>query len=398
MPQNYNGTPPSQAMPSASLNGNGTEHSTTPEDLQSQGAAAPGVPLELSWYNAQGSIIGLSLLNFILRILTLGIYHFWGKTEVRKRIWAASRLQGEPLEYTGTGWELFIGFVIVFFLVILPLAILSFSFQIFLTQKTAALLTLPLYGIIFFLIGMGSYRAKRYRLSRTRWRGIRGSLTGGKSFKYALLYVGTGLLIPMTMGWIIPWRESVLQRFMTNETKFGNRPLTFTGNAGPLYKRYWAVWLAGVTAYFGGFAIFFWYFWDRFSRAQRGVPISFDNSEKMVIAGIVLAGILFFALIKAWYSAGLINYFASQTWYGRARFKGNATATSLIWLTFTNFLISLLSLGALAPVAQSRFMRYYMTRLDFDGNVPLERVGQNEEAMVTRGEGLATAFDIDAFG
>ena len=35
---------------------------------------------------------GGTLLNGLLRILTLGVYHFWGKTEVRQRIWSAVRI------------------------------------------------------------------------------------------------------------------------------------------------------------------------------------------------------------------------------------------------------------------------------------------------------------------
>jgi len=107
MPQTDNESPPAPI-------GGATPGSTTPGKT-GPAEAPPGEPLELSWHNAQGNILGLALFNFALRVATLGIYHFWGKTEVRKRIWAASRLQGEPLEYTGTGWELFLGFVIVFF-------------------------------------------------------------------------------------------------------------------------------------------------------------------------------------------------------------------------------------------------------------------------------------------
>ena len=353
----------------------------------------------LGWHDAQGGLFKLSLFNFILRILTLGIYHFWGKTEVRKRIWSSMRLQGEPFEYTGTGWEMFRGFVIVFFLILLPLALFSFAIQLFVTSKSMqGFLMLVMYALIFTLIGMGTYRAQRYRLSRTRWRGIRASLQDGRSFKYAMIYIGTALLIPITAGWIIPWRETVLQGFITNGTSFGNRPLRFTADAGPLYRRYWAVWLAGITAYIGGFGFFFYLFWDKFKAAQLGIPVKFSPFETAQIIAIIAAAFLFYVLIRAWYSAGLINYFARHTWYGRARFKGRATAFSLMWLTFTNFLLTLLSLGALAPVAQARFMRYYVSRLEIDGNVPLERVGQNEDALEMRGEGLATAFDIDAFG
>ena len=71
--------------------------------------------LHLSWQYPKG-LIGLSFTNMLLRILTLGIYHFWAKTEVRKRIWSAIRINDEPLTYTGRGLELFIGFLIVFFL------------------------------------------------------------------------------------------------------------------------------------------------------------------------------------------------------------------------------------------------------------------------------------------
>src|ERR1700680_3803714 len=71
----------------------------------------------ISWVHPPGGFAGLSLLNGVLRILTLGVYHFWGKTEVRQRIWSAVRIDGEPLEYRGTGGELCRGFLIVFFVI-----------------------------------------------------------------------------------------------------------------------------------------------------------------------------------------------------------------------------------------------------------------------------------------
>ena len=88
-----------------------------------ESAASPtrivSVP-RISWVHPPGGFLGLSILNGLLRILTLGVYHFWGKTEVRQRIWSAVRIDGEPLDYRGTGGELFRGFLIVFFLILLP--------------------------------------------------------------------------------------------------------------------------------------------------------------------------------------------------------------------------------------------------------------------------------------
>ena len=70
-----------------------------------------GMALPVTWVGSPWSLAGLSFLNFFLTIVTLGTYGFWGRTEVRKRIWSSVRLAGEPLEYTGTGKELFLGFL-----------------------------------------------------------------------------------------------------------------------------------------------------------------------------------------------------------------------------------------------------------------------------------------------
>lgn len=137
-------------------------------------------PVSISFKSGGDRLIVLGIFNAILRILSLGLYSFWAKTEVRKRLWSFTRIDGEPLEYTGTGKELFLGFLIVFAAFILPLMAAGIAVALLFRSYSAAL---PLYQgavylLIFLLIGNAMYRAQRYRLSRTRWRGIRGALTG----------------------------------------------------------------------------------------------------------------------------------------------------------------------------------------------------------------------------
>jgi len=135
--------------------------------------------LSLSWQRPSG-MFGLSFVNLALRIITLGIYHFWAKTEVRQRIWSAIRINDEPLTYTGRGLELFLGFLIVMGVVFLPtvllMAAIAFSFGP--QHPVTNTATLALYVGFGLLFGLAIYRAQRYRLARTRWRGIRGSLDG----------------------------------------------------------------------------------------------------------------------------------------------------------------------------------------------------------------------------
>jgi uncharacterized membrane protein YjgN (DUF898 family) len=344
-------------------------------------------------------MVGLSLLNALLRILTLGVYHFWGKTEVRQRIWSAIRVDGEPLEYRGTGGELFRGFVVVFLLVLLPLGLLAFLVPLLFGTQLARRsgIEIVLWLVIFVLWGVGIHRARRYRLSRTRWRGIRGGLSG-RSASFAWTYLWTTLLIPLTLGWIVPWRAVKLQKVLFDQTHFGDKAFTFTGRSGPLYSRYWLVWVSAIVLFTGvSVAI---------GLVLAGNAAGTGNMANMrppsaiqiaAIVGIGFAALLIFAIIRAWYSSRMFNYFAAETKYQGASFQLRATVPSLIWLVVSNYLIRALSLTVLSPVAEARSMRYIVDRLTLEGSVEWQAIGQNPDALLSRGEGLAEAFNVDAF-
>lgn len=360
------------------------------------GSPSGGPSHRIAWVDPPGGFLGLSLLNGVLRIVTLGVYHFWGKTEVRQRIWSAVRIDGEPLEYRGTGGELFRGFLIVFLVVLLPLGILSFAGPLLWGPRSAVrgLLEAGVWIVILVLWGAGIHRARRYRLSRTRWRGIRGGLSGN-SGSFAWTYLWTGALIPLTLGWIIPWRAARLQRALFNDTHFGDKAFTFTGRSGPLYARFWLVWVSAMLLFFVASALIGMVLAGGSAMGQVFVAPNWRQISGIV--AIVLGALLIFAIIRAWYSSGMLNYFARETTYQGAGFRLETTVPSLIWLVASNYLIRVLSLGILSPIAEARMMRYIVDRLSFEGGADLAAIGQNPDALLTRGEGLAEAFNVDAF-
>jgi len=351
----------------------------------------------ISWVHPPGGFLGLSILNGVLRILTLGVYHFWGKTEVRQRIWSAVRIDGEPLDYRGTGGELFRGFLIVFFLILLPLVVASFASSLLFAANSPeqGLYNLGFWGVVFLLSGIGIHRARRYRLSRTRWRGIRAGLSG-RSWSFAWLYLWTMLLIPFTLGWIVPWRTVRLQKALFDDTRFGDKAFTFSGRAGPLYKRFWLVWFSAIVlaicTLVAIFAIIGF-------NMQGGVPrpARLTGATGAMSAGVVFLALFVFAIIRAWYTTRVLNYFASQTQFQGTAFTLAARVGSFIWLTASNYLIRILSLGFLSPIAEARSMRYIVDRLAIDGPVVWNEIGQNPDALLKSGEGLAEAFNVDAF-
>lgn len=418
-----------------------------PED-----AIAVNEAVLLSWTEPAG-ILALSVINFVLRLLTLGTYHFWGKTEVRHRIWSAIRINGEPLAYTGTGRELLTGFLFVFAGVVLPAALLSFAMVLIFGPESVGAIQGVVTLFFYYLTGVAIHRAQRYRLTRTEWRGIRGGMDGS-AWRFGWTYLWTALLIPPTLGWIIPWRATRLQSRLANDMRFGDRPFQFEASSGPLYPRFVFLWIGVVVTLALIGAVVFTVMLPRgFDPAtlERGVP---PSPDKLMLIGAVIYGLMFVALLiygmlSAWYRAGVMNHFAAHTSFEGARFTGNATAPSMIALALGNFLIliagavlagamSALVIGglvvaivsltggwsgdswqlpawvasvlptlllivvvagfsALAPVTQTRSARYFVQRLTLSGSIPVAAIGQAAEDRIKRGEGLAQAFDVDAF-
>ncbi|MEZ5924824.1 MAG: DUF898 family protein [Hyphomicrobiaceae bacterium] len=373
---------------------------------------ATGEPVRVSWEGSPWSLAGLGLLNTVLTILTLGIYSFWGRTEARRRIWSMIRMNGEPFVYTGTGLELFLGYIIVFFIITVP-TILTFSVVPYVATYLLGPIAGPIVGaivvvsymvFIYLLIGTAVYRAMRYRLTRTQWRGIRGAVVGSH-WLYGWHYFWTFIANYFTAGWMTPWRSNLLHRQLTNDMRFGETAFKYKGKAGPLYPPFVLVWIGGLIAFvivIGGMALVSWTrIQESVEAAETGqppVPAPLQWTEIAGIYGVFAMGGLVVLIFGAHYFARTLNYFTNNTTFaGVTGFKLRASALSLLWMQISNFLLAVLSLGILSPVAQARRLRYVVERLEILGGVDFPAIRQSTVAAGKRGEGLATAFDVDAF-
>ena len=93
-------------------------------------------------YNGEkGGFFMLTCLTTLLTIITFGIYRFWAKSRIRRYVWSATAPNNDPMEYTGTGTEKFVGFLIamVFLAVYLGLVQLGLSFLGFAIWDTIGL-------------------------------------------------------------------------------------------------------------------------------------------------------------------------------------------------------------------------------------------------------------------
>ena len=176
----------------------------------------------------------------LLELVTLGFYRFWLATDIRRHLWSNTSVEGDAPEYTGTAKELLIGFL--FALAILaPIYLVYFLIGLE-AERAQAFASVPL-GLFFYLFAQFAiYRARRYRLTRTVWRGVRFWMTGS-GVSYAWRAGLWGLLTVMTLGLALPWARASLERYKMRHTAYGDLQGRFAGSGWEFFKRGWWLWL-----------------------------------------------------------------------------------------------------------------------------------------------------------
>ena len=381
--------------------------------------------LPFTWEGSPWRLVPVCLFNAAMTLITVGIYNFWGRTEIRRRTWNAIRLLGDPLVYHGTGRELFRGFMTVFALILVPILILGTVMVVLYGQASAAwgLYQAGLFLIVYpVLKAIATYRARRYRLSRTAWRGITGRMTGSSTEFAAMSWI-TALLYPLTLGWIAPWRQTYLQKRLSNATELGNHTLVNLATSGPVYLPYAVLWVGTIVLYFGMFyAAFLILGPEKVALIRTGAGIFLlSRSDVASLAGLIFAAIFIWSLMSSFYRATLYNRLANNTYLVRQivpvtgsvptilrlanpdappsdlKFQLKVRGPALIWLFVTNQLITYLSLFILKPVAVARTLKYYTEHLELIGPFRPHMIGPNAGRSLEGGEGLAQAFDLDGF-
>ena len=181
----------------------------------------------------------------LLELVTAGFYRFWLATRIRRYLWGGTLLGGDPLEYLGTGRELLYGFL--FALAILAPIYLAYLLIGLAAESYKAFASVPL-ALFFIAFGQFAlYRARRYRLHRTAWRGLRFGM-GGSGWAYSWRAMLWGAAIIVSLGLALPWAEAALERYKMRNTYYGELEGSFVGRGWDLFKRGWWIWLAALFA------------------------------------------------------------------------------------------------------------------------------------------------------
>lgn len=187
----------------------------------------------LKFYGDHSTLIGLRIMNNLLKLVTLGMYYPWARVAMLKYMYGETEFMGSRFVFHGTGKEMFIGFVKAIGLFIVLYVLLFIG----MVSQSQLLLFI---GIIVFYIGflliipLAVHSSYRYRLSRTSWRGIHFGYRG-KAGEFLKLFVGNTLLTLVTFGLYSSWFQVAMKRYIYGHIRFGNVEARFDGQGVDLF-------------------------------------------------------------------------------------------------------------------------------------------------------------------
>ena len=289
-------------------------------------------------------LVWLLIKNLLLGLVTLGIYRFWAKTNVRRYFWRHVSIDGEPLEYIGRGKELLIGFLIA--IVILAPIFIAFqvleTVQIGLPEPVRGLLSLLLFLVLAFLVQVAVFRMRRYRLTRTVWRGIRCGLDGS-SVEFGFRALRYQFLAGLSLWVAYPWMRVRIYRLLVGQMRFGDQRFEFEAASKELYRAWIPVILSAVAT----LALVIWAGYQsaqdaaalgrQLKSASGGVPTEVDFPIAPYAPALVALLGTFFFYVR--YRIREFQYFVRSTTLGPTSFTAALDMYAILGLVIVYILV-----------------------------------------------------------
>lgn len=348
-----------------------------------------------------GQVYKIWLLNIVMNILTLGIYSFWGKTRLRKYVAGAFVLNKDRFEYTGTGKELFFGFlkaIPVFLALYLPFLVASFFDP---KAIWPAFLLIPL----IYIFPVALYSALRYRLSRTQWRSIRFG-QDGSVFQFANLYLWRWLVDIVSLGILIPYSDVKRYQYVANNAYYGDILFRFEGRGKDLMTIHLATYMMAIglliIAFYGMQLLTASFTAVQAAIAEQGLPkeaaleLFLQNASFFTALGCFVLPFILFPIIRLIYKTALIHEMTNHLFAGEIGFRSTVTTFGLIKLKAGNALILVVTLGLGLPLVMQRNLRFFAQHTQVKGNLDTDSIRQTGNRKPTDAEGLQEIMGLDS--
>lgn len=305
----------------------------------------------LAFHGKGSDYFKIIIVNYILTIISFGLYYPWAKAKSLKYLYNQTSLENSRFVFSGTGKEMFKGFIKALLVFVLLYAILIVS----IVHQRPFIGMILVYLGLFLLIPFAIHGSYKYRMSRSSWRGIRFGYRGDLKELIKMMFKGYIFSI-FTFGIYGFWFSVDLRKYILGHIRFGNMKLNWNGEAWDLIKIY--------------------------------------------IKGYLLSSITL-GIYLFWFQKNLMNFYINHLEIKnknnqKIQFKSNIRGSQLLFISITNLLIIIFTLGLGFAWVMTRTLNFIISNIELEGNIDLDNIQQTEqEYKNAMGEDTADALDMD---
>nr|CRH08321.1 conserved membrane protein of unknown function [Candidatus Magnetococcus massalia] len=360
----------------------------------------PSQKVAVNFHGELGAYYRIWIVNWALTILTLGIFSAWAKVRTQRFINGHTELDGHHFEYTANPLKILKGRLIA-------LAILSpviFQEQIiqwlhmsdFAQSLSGELFTmlLVLFGIVpivvlFIAMPWFLVKGKQFQLFNTRYRGIRFQFHG-TSNKAFLPYFVLPTVSFITLGLLAPYTVLRMKRFLVHNLGFGSQRLVKQEGKQDIAKE--SLIYSGLLPI--AFLIIMMVLAFLLTAATGGGPVA---GAPLIPVFVGFGAMMFIPFYRTWLEGKMLNGLWNSAELGDLRFSSTIRPTKLAWISVSNAIVRVLSLGMLSPWCTLRMLnyRYSSMQVEVAGDAQAF-IAQLQDEQSAVGEGGDDLLGIDA--
>jgi uncharacterized membrane protein YjgN (DUF898 family) len=332
---------------------------------------------------------GIWIVNLLLVVLTLGIYSAWAKVRKKRYFYGNTLLADAPFDYLANPVAILKGRLIAF------AAFVVYSVVVKLYPMSA-----PAFGVAFFIaLPWLIVRSLAFNAHNSAYRNLRFHFERNYA-KAIAVFAGLALLIPFTLGLILPYYAYRQKKFIIDHSGYGSSQYALDVGPGKFYGVYFKalgmllllVALGGVAA-----ALLFPQMAGALARSSSmGVHATNPRAAGALVGALMICIVAAYLVVFAYVQTAIANLTWNHTTIAGHRFRSSLGIARMIWLYLSNSIAIALSLGLLIPWARIRMARY---RLDNLALIPHgsfdDFVAGEQENLSATGEELGEFFGVD---
>lgn len=331
-----------------------------------------------------GEYFVIWIVNITLTFVTLGVYSAWAKVRTLRWFYGHTLLDNQAFSYLASPMQILKGRLIAL------AALVTYYAASYFAPKLAIVLLIAFFLALPWIV----VSSLRFRARQSAYRGLRFDFTGTVS-EAARIYIGLQLLIPFTLGLILPYIAYRQVKFIAEHTVYGQTAGRYQGSSRP----FWGVYLLSIALILLPLFIIAYGAYQAYAMHAAGMP---KETAAATVGMFTVAGIAAFylaiPLVSALIQARTANLFYNSTTVGPMGFQSSQRARDLIWIYLSNLVLIALTLGIFIPWAKVRLARYRARRLTIAGPQELGNfvAGQHQNSTATGSE-MADLLDL-SFG